>query len=143
MITTPQSLVLMPANVAHAVHATEASRMLLVMLREQASASIAHSADDPNRSGDHHGGHDSPASSGAVDLTGAARTIVCAVLVALTSPSAHPAAQSSVKVTQITHGPKHHYFGYIGQSRTIPWNASGRYLLALQVGFQDRLPGAE
>src|SRR4051812_33201572 len=45
--------------------------------------------------------------------------------------------------TQITQGPKHHYFGYIGQSRTVPWNANGRYLLALQVGFQDRLPGAD
>ena len=32
--TTPQSLVLMPANVPHAVHAAEASRMLLIMLRE-------------------------------------------------------------------------------------------------------------
>ena len=38
VITTPQSLVLMPANVPHAVHATEASRMLLVMLREQVGA---------------------------------------------------------------------------------------------------------
>jgi quercetin dioxygenase-like cupin family protein len=35
VITTPQSLVLMPANVPHAVRATEASRMLLIMLREQ------------------------------------------------------------------------------------------------------------
>src|SRR5215216_1600752 len=32
---TPQSIVLMPANVPHSVHATEASRMLLIMLREQ------------------------------------------------------------------------------------------------------------
>ena len=32
--TTPQSVVLMPANVPHAVHATEPSRMLLIMLRE-------------------------------------------------------------------------------------------------------------
>ena len=32
--TTPQSLVLMPANVPHAVYATEATRMLLIMLRE-------------------------------------------------------------------------------------------------------------
>ena len=75
------------------------------------------------------------ASPGVVALAGAARRIVCAMLVALICPSAHPAAQPSVKVTQITHGPRHHYFGYIGQSRTIPWNASGRYLLALQVGF--------
>ena len=35
------------------------------------------------------------ASPGAVELTGAARTILCAVLVALISQSAHPAAQSS------------------------------------------------
>jgi hypothetical protein len=53
------------------------------------------------------------------------------------------AAGTTITATQITHGPKHHYFGYIGQSRTIPWNASGRYMLALQVGFQDRLPGAD
>jgi quercetin dioxygenase-like cupin family protein len=32
--TTPQTIVLMPANVPHAVHASEASRMLLIMLRE-------------------------------------------------------------------------------------------------------------
>ncbi len=51
------------------------------------------------------------------------------------------AGDLAVTVTQITHGPKHHYFGYIGQSRTIPWNANGRYVLALQVPFQDRLPG--
>ena len=38
VMTTPQSLVLMPANVPHAVHATEASRMLLIMLREQVGA---------------------------------------------------------------------------------------------------------
>src|SRR6185312_6239823 len=30
----PQSIVLMPANVPHAVRAAEASRMLLIMLRE-------------------------------------------------------------------------------------------------------------
>ncbi len=34
--TAPQTIVLMPANVPHAVRATEASRMLLIMLREQA-----------------------------------------------------------------------------------------------------------
>jgi quercetin dioxygenase-like cupin family protein len=32
--TMPQTIVLMPANVPHAVRATEASRMLLIMLRE-------------------------------------------------------------------------------------------------------------
>jgi quercetin dioxygenase-like cupin family protein len=32
--TVPQTIVLMPANVPHAVRATAASRMLLIMLRE-------------------------------------------------------------------------------------------------------------
>ena len=32
--TTPQSIVLMPANVPHAVRATDASHLLLIMLRE-------------------------------------------------------------------------------------------------------------
>jgi quercetin dioxygenase-like cupin family protein len=32
--TAPQTIVLMPANVPHAVHAAEPSRMLLIMLRE-------------------------------------------------------------------------------------------------------------
>ena len=32
--TSPQTIVLMPANVPHALHATEQSRMLLIMLRE-------------------------------------------------------------------------------------------------------------
>src|SRR3954470_6677380 len=31
--TAPQTIILLPANVPHAVHATEASRMLLIMLR--------------------------------------------------------------------------------------------------------------
>jgi len=35
---TPQTIVLMPANVPHAVRATEPARMLLIMLRESASA---------------------------------------------------------------------------------------------------------
>jgi mannose-6-phosphate isomerase-like protein (cupin superfamily) len=33
--TTPQSVVLMPANVPHAMRATAPSRMLLIMLRER------------------------------------------------------------------------------------------------------------
>jgi quercetin dioxygenase-like cupin family protein len=36
--TAPQTIVLMPANVPHAVHAAEASRMLLIMLRDTAGS---------------------------------------------------------------------------------------------------------
>lgn len=35
--TTPDTVVLLPANVPHAVHAVESSRMLLIMLREPAA----------------------------------------------------------------------------------------------------------
>ncbi|MDC0935394.1 hypothetical protein OAS39_03830 [Pirellulales bacterium] len=45
-------------------------------------------------------------------------------------------------VRQITFGPNHHFFGYIGHVGTIPWNETGRYLVALRVGFQDRMPTA-
>ncbi|MDG2222678.1 MAG: hypothetical protein P8L85_14965 [Rubripirellula sp.] len=45
-----------------------------------------------------------------------------------------------LKVQQLTFGSKHHFFGYIGQCQTIPWNASGRYILGLEVDAIDRLP---
>jgi quercetin dioxygenase-like cupin family protein len=38
--TAPQTIVLMPANVPHGVHATEAARMLLIMLREPESRPV-------------------------------------------------------------------------------------------------------
>ena len=53
------------------------------------------------------------------------------------------AAEPAVTVEQITRGPAHHYFGYIGQSRTVPWSADGRYVLALRTTFHDRLPGPD
>ena len=48
----------------------------------------------------------------------------------------------SLEVEQITSGDHHHFFGYIGQSLTTPWNASGRYLLTLRTTFHDRMPSA-
>ena len=38
--TTPQSIVLMPAKVAHSVRASEPSRMLLIMLREHVTEGL-------------------------------------------------------------------------------------------------------
>lgn len=52
-------------------------------------------------------------------------------------------AQSSpfeLKNSQLTTGDKHHFFGYIGQCRTIPWNASGRYILGLEIDTISRMP---
>jgi len=48
--------------------------------------------------------------------------------------------QLKLEVEQITHGPRHHFFGYIGQSLTIPWNQSGRYILSLRTDFHDHMP---
>lgn len=50
------------------------------------------------------------------------------------------ASDLTLEVTQLTHGPKHHFFGYIGQSLTTPWNKSGRYILTLRTSFHDRMP---
>ncbi|MDP6253050.1 MAG: hypothetical protein QGI20_14030, partial [Verrucomicrobiota bacterium] len=49
----------------------------------------------------------------------------------------------SLKVEQLTSGKKHHFFGYIGQCQTIPWNASGRYVLGLEIDRIDRMPTPE
>ncbi|MHC4329859.1 MAG: hypothetical protein ACYSWW_17220 [Planctomycetota bacterium] len=48
-----------------------------------------------------------------------------------------------LSVEQLTSGTKHHFFGYIGQCQTIPWNASGRYVLGLEIDRIDRLPTPE
>jgi hypothetical protein len=49
-------------------------------------------------------------------------------------------ADFTTEIRQITFGPKHHFFGYIGHVRTIPWNQSGRFVVALQTDFQERMP---
>ena len=52
-------------------------------------------------------------------------------------------AELTLETQQLTAGPKHHFFGYIGHVQNIPWNQSGRYLVALRTEFQDRMPRAE
>ncbi len=37
----------------------------------------------------------------------------------------------------VTHGPKHHFFGYYD---VCPWDESGRYMLAMEVDFAERMP---
>lgn len=41
---------------------------------------------------------------------------------------------------QVTFGPNHHFFGYIGHVQNIPWNASGRQIVLLRSAFQDHMP---
>ncbi len=68
--------------------------------------------------------------------------LVCAVVAVDFAPTMANAALK-VDVQQITHGDQHHFFGYIGQCQTIPWNASGRYILSLRSSFHDHLPRPE
>jgi len=53
---------------------------------------------------------------------------------------AESATAADPQFRQITFGPRHHFFGYIGHVKTIPWNSSGRFIVALQTAFQDRMP---
>ncbi len=64
---------------------------------------------------------------------------LCLVTLSL-APAPALGADLRVTVRPLTHGPKHHYFGYIGHVGTVPWNASGRYIVALQTQAQDRMP---
>jgi len=50
-------------------------------------------------------------------------------------------AQSlELNIQQITSGSKHHFFGYIGQCQTVPWNADDRYILGMEIENIDRMP---
>jgi hypothetical protein len=53
--------------------------------------------------------------------------------------SSQPTPGIGCEVRALTSGPKHHFFGYYG---ICPWNHSGRYLVCLESGFQDRMPSS-
>src|SRR5262245_16940875 len=57
--------------------------------------------------------------------------------------SASWGAEPRLEVRQLTTGPLHHFFGYIGHVQNIPWNKSGRYIVALRTPVRDHLPAAE
>ena len=49
----------------------------------------------------------------------------------------HAAGAGFLPVTPVTHGPKHHFFGYYDK---CPWDQTGRYLLASEINFVHRQP---
>jgi len=49
------------------------------------------------------------------------------------------ASRHNDTIKVLTHGPKHHFFGYYG---ICPWNQSGRQLVCLECDAQDRMPRA-
>lgn len=70
---------------------------------------------------------------------------VASLVVTLCSSFLHAddAAPVTLTLEQLTSGEKHHFFGYIGQCQTIPWNASGRYIVGLEIDRIDRMPKPE
>ncbi len=72
------------------------------------------------------------------------KAICTAILLALLSlASCSQQIEPGIKIEQITFGPEHHFFGYIGHVQNIPWNGNDRYILSLEAGFQDRMPASK
>ena len=71
-------------------------------------------------------------------MTDARWIAIAAILAGCTS---QPALDYEVR--QLTTGPNHHFYGYIGHVGNTPYSADGRYLLALRTTFQDRMPGPD
>jgi hypothetical protein len=72
------------------------------------------------------------------------RRLLLAVLIGSTLAacgSSVPAPRYEVR--QLTRGPDHHFYGYIGHVGNSPYSADGRYLLVLRTSFQDRMPGPD
>lgn len=69
--------------------------------------------------------------------------IVSCFLVLSCTPNPEESSSFNLQIEQVTSGEKHHFFGYIGQCRTIPWNASGRYILGMEIDRIDRMPKPE
>ena len=68
----------------------------------------------------------------------------CCVLIVACLVTVSVRAQSlELKIEQLTSGEKHHFFGYIGQCRTVPWNANDRYILGMEIERIDRMPRPE
>jgi len=65
------------------------------------------------------------------------------IILAFLTLSGACAADFDLSIEQVTSGMKHHFFGYIGQCQTIPWNSTGRYILGLEINTIDRMPKPE
>ena len=67
--------------------------------------------------------------------------LACCVLVMAWSARVRAETPSlELKIEQVTSGTKHHFFGYIGQCQTIPWNSDNRYILGMEIENIDRMP---
>ena len=81
-----------------------------------------------------------PVRFGGAGLAAAFAGVASIALSAACASGPDETAAAELEREQITSGPKNHFFGYIGHVGTIPWNASGRYIVALRTDFVDRMP---
>lgn len=65
------------------------------------------------------------------------RFLASAAVAAVGLRSGAKDAAYPVPAKAVTTGPKHHFFGYYDK---CPWDATGRYLLAMESDFADRQP---
>ena len=68
---------------------------------------------------------------------------LAAMLWLVTSSIGFSQSQLSYEVRQLTSGPSHHFYGYIGHVGNSPYSADGKHLVALRTTFQDRMPGPQ
>jgi hypothetical protein len=52
------------------------------------------------------------------------------------------AAAGEPTAMQLTQGPMHHFYGYIGHVGNTPWSGDDRHLVLLRTAFQDHMPAA-
>src|SRR4029079_14186941 len=59
--------------------------------------------------------------------------VFCALIFAFSNKASAERPSWELKIEQVTFGTKHHFFGYIGQCQSIPWNGGNRYILGLEI----------
>src|SRR5262249_21727740 len=73
---------------------------------------------------------------------GANNTLKCAVATVAVTISCQLVLADAprLEIRQLTTGPQHYFFGYIGHVQNVPWNGSDRYIVALRTSVRDHLP---
>jgi hypothetical protein len=66
-----------------------------------------------------------------------ALSFLCWAMTAQTSSAQSPL---DYEARQLTFGPSHHFYGYIGHVGNSPYSRDGKWLVALRTTFQDRMP---
>ena len=65
---------------------------------------------------------------------------LCVLVIAFSTQARGERPPLDLKIEQVTFGTKHHFFGYIGQCQTIPWNGGNRYIVGMEIENIDRMP---